>query len=162
MFDLHDLKQTARNNIGPGQGLSEAIPVGNQRLPVLVFFHFAEREGVPWLGHPAGLVSFHAASGQKIGADRFRSGGNAVPSAAPEVGRRSALCQELRRRFEHAQGLLIPAFFGGVQRLDTRAECQMAGLLLDRWEDATEQGFLSYYRAVGWDWFAWLEMVRAA
>lgn len=168
MLDLPHLKQQARRFLPAGQALSEIIPLANDPLPIVVFFYFPETPASPLLGDPTGLFSLSAETGERIGETLFRPEDWEIACPRARQARKSELSlldppayAELRDVFEHALSLLIPIFFRGVQSLGSAANRELAGVLLDRWEDATQQGFMDQYRAVGWDCFTWLESVRA-
>lgn len=168
MLDPVVLKQNARRYVPAGQALSEIIPLANDRLPIVVFFYFPEAPNTPLLGDPTGLFSLNGETGERIGETLFRPEDWEIAYPRARQARKSALSlndpaayEALRLDFEHALTVLMPVFFRGAASVQSPHKPALASLLLDRWEDATQEGFSDQYRAVGWDWFAWLESVRA-
>jgi len=63
---------------------------------------------------------------------------------------------DLYREFRAANQQLWPAFFA-KRDVTSAADQEAARLVFDRWDDVTENGFHDLYRAVGADWFQWLQ-----
>lgn len=167
MLDLPHLKYMARRLLPRDETLSEVIPLAREPVPVVVFFYFRKTPGSPILSHPRGLLSLDPTTGERIGETVFRADEWETAAQEARVPRVSALRMSdptsflrLRHDFEHALSSLMPKFFRGLKPPGDARDCDDAVLLLDRWEDATEQGFLEHYRAVGSEWFAWLESLR--
>jgi len=170
MLTLQELRAQARRGLGADMELSEAIPMGDETNNVLIFFHFYQHPTAPQLGEPTGLISINASTGELIGSDALRlQDWSILPADDPSnAGLRRGLqakdvssFRALRLEFELAAQQLVPLYFSGAQKLRTAVERDQARLLLDYWEQATEQGFMRYYLAVGWEWFCWLERVRS-
>jgi len=170
MLSLQDLRVEARRGLAHDQGISEAIPMGSEPHSVVVFFQFAEHPDAQDLGEPTRLLSVSAITGKHVGEDDFRMAewGLVAANDSARAGRRRSLPGQstaelvaLRAEFETALQAMMARYFLGVQQLEAQSEREMANLLLDRWEAATEEGFLQYYLAVGWEWFSWLERVRS-